>query len=198
MFKNEKLCTIFLGAATACLVISCGVDIYSIIPHSSALPSNSNDSSVSEPLGTTSGNSINVEDYVTYFDLAYAAYTKPKEFLDKELTLVGYYSSSKALEEPNTSGTSSSTGTSSATDASSSAETSSTANTSKDSDKVYHFLTAYGQIDECHITVEFTTADNKYPEVGTVIKITGKFTSYEEDGQTYYTIAADNYTTVNV
>lgn len=118
---------------------------------------------------------VDLADYVTYFDLVYAAYTNPSQFLNKEITVIGYYSNSAAME-------------------SSTSESSETSE--EDSSNVYHFITTYGQIDECHVTAEFTTATGEYPEVGDVIQITGKFTSYEEDGITYYTIAADGYTNI--
>lgn len=190
MFKGNKIWLTLLVTFTACSIISCAVNIYAVV-HSVTKESSSNTSSSSDTSNTTSGDAVDIGDYVTYFDLAYDAYTKPQEFLDKELTLVGYYSSSEALED-----TSSDTSSSDTSSETSSSDTSS--ETSDGEEKIYHFLTTYGQISECHITVEFTTADNTYPEVGTVIKITGKFTSYEEDGQTYYTIAADTYSTVNV
>lgn len=143
--------------------------------------------STSDAVSSGSGD-IDMSSYVTYFDLAYAAYTNPDKFLGKEITLVGYYSNSVPLDDT-TSSESKTSDTSSESDTSSSTESK--------SDTTYHFITTYGQVDECHITSEFTTADGKYPDkIGTVIKITGKFSSYEEDGNTYYTIAADTFTTV--
>ncbi len=141
--------------------------------------------SVSDTLSNTDGE-LNADDYVTYFDLAYDAYTNPAKFVDKEITFVGYYSNS-AYSEDTSSSTATSTSETSSDDASKEVTETQT----------YHFITMYGQVDECHITAEFTTADGKYPEVGTVIKITGKFTAYEENGNTYYTVTADSYSTID-
>lgn len=145
---------------------------------SSAESTTTGEDTTSTPANT---DEVNLDDYVTYFDLAYAAYTNPDKFLGKEITLVGYYSSSTFATDED------------------SETTESTEDTKESADEpVYHFLTAYGQVDECHITAEFTTADGKYPDaVGTVIKITGTFESYEENGNTYYTISADTYSTID-
>lgn len=174
MSTFEKIATTAFGILIAGIILTCGAQIYicTNIKSDTSVAESSDD--VSENSSSASGDTVNLEDYVTYFDLAYAAYTNPEEFLGKELTFVGYYSDSASYEEDE--------------------ETSEDESTSV----VYHFLTTYGQIEECHMTIEFTTADNNYPEIGTVIKITGKFTSYDEDGTTYYTIACDNYSTVDV
>lgn len=170
-----SMVVLFAASTTANIMATKGVGK---TQESSSSTSTSSLTSQETSSDSSSEGEIDMSDYVTYFDLAYAAYTNPDKFIDKEITLVGYYSNSLPLSDEASNGESSST--------------------ESKSDKTYHFITTYGQVDECHITSEFTTADNKYPEkIGTVIKITGKFTSYEEDGNTYYTIAADTFTTVD-
>lgn len=190
----EKIVVGLVGI-TLCYSVVSSIIIMSSLGSLHAVPTDSQEnSSVADTESTvtedtesnTTEDEINLEDYVTYFDLAYAAYTNPTKFLDKEITLVGYYSNSALTEEEHTNENTESDAESEATESES------------DSSSVYHFITTYGQVDECHITAEFTTADGKYPEeIGTVIKITGKFTAYEEDGNTYYTIAADTYSTLD-
>lgn len=160
MKKFEILTSILLCAILACMITT---TVFTGI-------------SMTDKVIDTPANTGSNEEYVTYFDLAYAALTNPSSFLGKQITLVGYYTNSTVQSD------------------NSSSNSDSTDNT--DQTSIYHFITTYGQLDECHLTVEFTTKDNEYPEIGTLIKITGLFTAYTENNNTYYTITADTYTTV--
>lgn len=160
MKKFEILTSIILCVILACNITTTVFVGISMANNTSKLQTSTNSS----------------DEYVTYFDLAYAALTNPSNFLGKQITLVGYYTNSTVQSSD------------------SSSNSNSTNNT--DQTDIYHFITTYGQLDECHLTVEFTTKDNKYPEIGTLIKITGLFTAYTENNNTYYTITTDTYSIV--
>lgn len=64
----------------------------------------------------------------------------------------------------------------------------------EDGQTVYHFLTVLDDYGDCSLTIEFTTANDTYPDVGSLILITGVMEQYLEDGNKYYTLRCDNYT----
>lgn len=175
--------TLTFGIISSIKLCSTDINTGSIASDSEeAVTSDNTDSTAEDTTSISDDSHVDASNYVTYFDLAYAAYTNPEKFLGKEITLVGYYSNNKSVD----------------TEAPGETSESISYETESEPETTYHFITTYGQVDECHITAEFTTADGKYPaEIGTIIQITGKFSSYEEDGNTYYTIAADTYSTID-
>lgn len=104
----------------------------------------------------------------TSYDVLHEVFANHDSFIGKQIEVTGYYSNSLlqddyTLAEPVAGET------------------------------VYHFVTA---VDEygCHeLTVEFTTEDGVYPEIGDRIIVSGVFQEYSEESGTYYTIRAETY-----
>lgn len=104
------------------------------------------------------------------YDLLHHLYNKPDDGIGSTVEITGVYMNSMTKEDG-------------------------TVSEPVDGQKVYHFLVVYDDYGDCNLPVEFTTSNDNYPEVGSLIKITGEFKSYTEDGVDYYTVECKDYIT---
>lgn len=59
----------------------------------------------------------------------------------------------------------------------------------------YHFVLVTDETSCCQQGMEFISPEGKYPEEGALIDITGVFSTYMEEGNPYFYLAASNVTT---
>lgn len=120
------------------------------------------------------GNSEGSTDY----DFIHEIFNNPENYFGKEITLTGYYSNSDIAEGD------------------SDTDSTETSSSSVAPQKIYHFLTVFDNYKDCFLTVEFTTSNDKYPDVGEYFTLTGTFGKYTEDDGTYFNIDVKEFHTV--
>ena len=95
------------------------------------------------------------------FDTIYSIYNDTDKYIDKDISIEGYYSNSLLLED----------GT-----------------IAPESEALtYHFLTVFDKYNANSLSIEFTY-DGEYPEIGDYISISGTFDVYSEEDITYFNL----------
>lgn len=97
------------------------------------------------------------------FDLIHDLFAYSSDYIGKSVTLTGFYSNSHMDES---------------------------GEISEDltSNTLYHFLTVFDAPGDCHYTIEFVPDESFVCKAGSAICVTGEFSQYTEEDQTYFTL----------
>lgn len=97
------------------------------------------------------------------FDLIHDLFAYSSDYIGKSVTLTGFYSNSHMDKSGEISEELTST-------------------------TLYHFLTVFDTPGDCHYTIEFIPDESFVYKAGSTICVTGEFSQYTEEDQTYFTL----------